>query len=384
MSIAELMSDVPHPGEFIRDEIEARGWAQRDLAYILGVKEQAINPIMSGKRGISPDMAQSLSKAFGLSASYFLNLQKAYELSTAKVADPAIARRAFLQSAYPIREMIKRNWFEETNDVSMLEAQVMRFFNTNSLDQVPCLAHNAKKGGDYSQTSPLQWAWLYRVRQITAEMVLPNYSEAKLRLALSDFERFMVDPEEIRQIPRVLAECGVRFTIVETLPKAEIDGVCFWLNPKSPVIGMTCRHDRIDNFWFVLRHEIEHLLNKDGQTDPLSPEMVDVDLKPETEGLPKEENLANVAASQFCADQRALDSFVIRKYPYMSEKDTLGLARRLQRHPGIVVGQLQFKMAKQYNVNKYGWLTKHKVKIRSFLIGAATVDGWGDPAPVNL
>ena len=82
MSIAELISDVPHPGEFIRDEIEARGWAQRDLAYILGVKEQAINPIMSGKRGISPDMAQSLSKAFGLSASYFLNLQKAYELST--------------------------------------------------------------------------------------------------------------------------------------------------------------------------------------------------------------------------------------------------------------------------------------------------------------
>ena len=82
VSIAELMSDVPHPGEFIRDEIEARGWAERDLAYILGVQEQAINPIMSGKRGISPDMAQSLSKAFGLSAGYFLNLQKAYELST--------------------------------------------------------------------------------------------------------------------------------------------------------------------------------------------------------------------------------------------------------------------------------------------------------------
>lgn len=384
MSIAELMSDVPHPGEFIRDEIEARGWAQRDLAYILGVKEQAINPIMSGKRGISPDMAQSLSKAFGLSASYFLNLQKAYELSTAKAADPAIERRAFLQSTYPIREMMKRNWFEETNDVSMLEAQLMRFFGTNSLEQVPCLAHNAKKGGDYSDTTPLQWAWLFRVRQIAAEMIVPKYSEKKLREAVGDLERFMTDPEEIRHVPRLLAECGVRFTIVETLPKAEIDGVCFWLDTHSPVIGMTCRHDRIDNFWFVLRHEIEHLFNRDGQSDQLSPDMVDVDLKPDTEGLPKEEVLANVAASQFCADQDSLDSFVIRKYPYMSEKDTLGLARRLQRHPGIVVGQLQFKMAEQYGVNKYGWLAKHKVKIRAFLSGAVTIDGWGEPAPVSL
>ena len=142
MSIAELMSDVPHAGEFIKDEMEARGWAQRDLAFILGVKEQAISRIMSGKRGISPDMAQSLSLAFGLSASYFLNLQKAYELSTAKAADPAIERRAFLQSTYPIREMIKRNWLEETSDISMLEAQLMRFFGTNSLEQVPCLGQS--------------------------------------------------------------------------------------------------------------------------------------------------------------------------------------------------------------------------------------------------
>lgn len=384
MSIAALLKEVPHPGEFIRDELDARGWAQRDLAYILGVSEQAINPIMSGKRGISPDMAQSLSKAFGISAEYFLNLQKAYELSMAREADPAIARRAKLQSVFPIREMIKRNWFEETQDISLLEAQVMRFFRTNSLDQVPCLAHSAKKGGDYSETTPLQWAWLFRVKQIADEMIVPAYSEKLLKNALSEFERFLVDPEEIRNVPRVLSEAGIRFVIVETLPKANIDGVCFWLDGKSPVIGMTCRHDRIDNFWFVLRHEIEHLLNKDGQADQLSSEIVDVDIDPEDQNLPPQEQRANRAASQFCADQDALDSFLIRKYPYMAERDTLGLARRLQRHPGIVVGQLQYKMAVQYSVKKYGWLAKHKVKIRQFLTGAATMDGWGDPVPVDL
>lgn len=388
MSIAALLTDVPHPGEFIKDEIEARGWAQRDLAYILGVKEQAINPILSGKRGVSPDMAKALSKAFGVSAEYFFNLQKAYELSTAKAADPAIERRAFLQSVYPIREMIKRNWFEETNDVTMLEAQVMRFFQTNSLDQVPCLAHNAKKSAcdsGYSETTPLQWAWLFRVRQIAADMVAPTYSEAKLKKALEEMPRLMVDPEEVRHIPRILSDCGVRYVVVETLPKANIDGVCFWLDNKSPVIGMTCRHDRIDNFWFVLRHEIEHLLNKDGQEDDLSADIVDVDIDPEQQGLPKEEIRANMAASHFCANQSEVDAFLIRKYPYMSERDTLGFAKRIQRHPGIVVGQLQYKMSTQYGVNKYNWLTKYKVKVRQFLLdGGGAIDGWGIPAPVSL
>ncbi len=377
MSISALLTDVPHPGAFIKDEIEARGWLQRDLAYILGVKEQAINPILSGKRGVSPDMAQALSKAFDISAEYFLNLQKAYELSTAKAADPSIERRAFLQSTYPIREMIKRNWLEETADISLLEAQVMRFFGTNSLDQVPCLDHNSKKS-DYSETTPLQLAWLFRVKQIATELVVPAYSESKLKVAISEMVRLMVDPEEVRHIPRILNECGVRFVIVETLPKANIDGVCFWPNAKSPVVGMTCRHDRIDNFWFVLRHELEHLLNKDGQKEGLSFKMVDMDLDLQHDDLPKEELRANQEAAEFCADQSALQSFIDRKYPYMSERDTLGLARRIQRHPGIVVGQLQRKMG------KYDWMTKHKVKIRQFLLGGVAVDGWGTPAPVNL
>lgn len=377
MNIASRLSEVPHPGEFIKDELDARGWLQRDLAYILGVSEQAINPIMSGKRGISPEMALAMSKAFDISPEYFMNLQKAYELSTARAADPAIERRAFLQAKYPIREMVKRGWFAATEDVSLLEAQFMRFFRTNSLTDVPCLSHNAKKGGDYAETTPLQWAWLFRVRQIASEMVVPAYSEASLRAAIAQMPRLMVDPEEVRHVPRILAECGVRFVIVETLPKANIDGVCFWLE-KSPVVGMTCRFDRIDNFWFVLRHELEHLLNRDGQNDALSPQMVDMDLEAQADDLPKEEVLANKAAAEFCAPQDAIELFFVRKYPYMSEKDTLGLARRLQRHPGIVVGQLQRRLG------KYDWLSKHKAKIRTFLFSAAVVDGWGDPAPVSL
>jgi HTH-type transcriptional regulator/antitoxin HigA len=94
--------------------------------------------------------------------------------------------------------------------------------------------------------------------------------------------------------------------------------------------------------------------------------------------LPPEERRANKAAANFCVPADDLESFYIRKFPFIAERDVLGFAGRIQRHPGIVVGQLQKKM------NRYDWLARHKVKIRHFLIGNSTVDGWGVPAPVNF
>jgi HTH-type transcriptional regulator / antitoxin HigA len=378
MAMASCLTDIPHPGAFIREELEARGWSQRDLAYILGVPEQAVNLIVSGKRGISPEMAKALGQAFGVSAEYFVNLQRAYEMSLAREPDPSIARRAMLQGRYPVREMIRRGWLEDT-DIGLLEAQMMRFFCKNDIGSIPYMNHAAKKA-DYSETTTVQLAWLYRVRQLAAEIITSEYSEKRLRGAIGNMPRYMTDPEEVRHVPRILSECGVRYVIVETLPKVNIDGVCFWLDG-SPVVGMSVRQDRIDNFWFVLRHELEHALNRDGRGG-LYAEKVDVDLDGDRGGtgdnLPPEERRANTAAAEFCVSADELESFYIRKYPFISERDVLGFAGRVQRHPGIVVGQLQRKM------NRYDWLVRHKVKIRQFLIGNSIVDGWGVRAPVTF
>ena len=92
-------SDIPPPGHFIREELEARGWSQRDLAFILGTPEQAVNMIVSGKRGISPEMAKALGDAFGVHPDLFANLQKAYDMARAREPDPGVARRARLQSS---------------------------------------------------------------------------------------------------------------------------------------------------------------------------------------------------------------------------------------------------------------------------------------------
>lgn len=376
MTALSCLIDVPHPGEYVREELEARGWSQRDLAYILGVPEQAINMITSGKRGISPEMAKALGTAFDVSAGYFANLQQAYEMVNARAPDPAVSRRAALQATFPVREMIRRGWLNDS-DIGMLETQIMRFFRKGSLADVPYLAHAAKKA-DYSETNPLQLAWLFRVRQLAGEMIVQPYSEKKLVSLAKDLPRYMLDPEEVRHVPRLLSECGVRFVVVETLPKANIDGVCFWIDDSSPVVGMTTRHDRIDNFWFVLRHEIEHVLNGDGRGE-LNAATVDVDLETASETeLPAEEVRANRAAQAACVPIDELESFYVRKFPYIAEKDVIAFSRRIQRHPGVVVGQLQRKM------DRYNWLARHKVKVRQHLAGAALIDGWGDIAPAEL
>ena len=67
--MAQTATDwVMHPGFYLKEEMHARGWLQRDLAFILGVHEQAVKVILSAKRGISADIARALGEAFDVPA----------------------------------------------------------------------------------------------------------------------------------------------------------------------------------------------------------------------------------------------------------------------------------------------------------------------------
>ena len=77
------VSWIKHPGHYLKEEMEERGWSQRDLAFILGCPEQAVNLILSGKSGISPEMAKALGEAFDINPDTFANLQKAYDMAHA-------------------------------------------------------------------------------------------------------------------------------------------------------------------------------------------------------------------------------------------------------------------------------------------------------------
>ncbi len=66
------------PGEFIRDELEARNWTQEDLAEVMGRDLRLVNEVITGKRGITPETAKGLGEVLETSAQYWMNLQSAF------------------------------------------------------------------------------------------------------------------------------------------------------------------------------------------------------------------------------------------------------------------------------------------------------------------
>jgi HTH-type transcriptional regulator / antitoxin HigA len=372
---------VDHPGEVIKQELEARDWSQRDLAFILGMTEQQINPVLNGKRAITPDMARLLGDAFDVPAEFFANLQKQFDLSRAKEPDPAIKLRARLQAAYPIREMIRRGWLEES-DPSLLELQFIRFFEALSIAEVPkfgdaeAAPFAAKRTHHYDDDPAPDIAWLYRVRQVAREAKVQPFNRDKLLAILSRLRQLVTDPDGISEVPGILAEAGVRLVIVEWLPGMKVDGVCTWLDDDSPVIGLSTLHDRLDNFWFTLRHEIEHIVRGHGKKRAILDNLEDIESN-NVRNIQEEEEEANEAAATFCIPSARMDSFFARKEPFISERDVIGFAAIMEVHPAVVIGQIQHRRKLNKHKTPFAFLRKYQVPIRRTITLTAPTDGWG-------
>ena len=370
------------PSQLIESRLKARGWSQRVLARILQIPESTFSGIMTGKTPISTDLALNLHAVLGISADELLRLQTEYELARAQLEfrlHPDLSTRTVIFGELPLSEMISRGWLKDVTDVrdGKVEAALCEFFGVESVNDIEILPHAARKTNVLGEATPAQLAWLYRVRQIAEDMLVNKYSRSTVASALNKLKTLLISPDAARKVPRIMTECGIRYVICESLPHSKIDGVCFWLNDDAPVIGMSLRYDRIDNFWFVLRHEIEHVMQGHGHAAA----MLDTELEKERAGIgssiPEEERVANEAAANFCVPRLALEDFIARKSPGFTERDIRGFAARLNIHPGIVAGQLQ------HETNRFDLFRNHLVKIRSIVSPGATVDGWGDVAPVG-
>jgi HTH-type transcriptional regulator / antitoxin HigA len=372
------VQDLPiPPGEFIQELLQKHGWTQRVIISVLGMDPAVLSKVISGKRQIDARMALGLADVFGVPAEQFLAVQRAYDLAVARQEsppDPTRAKRAMLFGNLPIPEMIKRGWLdvESVRDVQKVEAALSKFFGVQSAKEIESLPFAAKRSDTDMPISPSQRAWVNRVRQIAREMVVPRYSSRSLLAAIEAMKPLRADPSAVRKVPRILAEAGIRFVVVESLKGAKIDGACFWLDDGSPVVGVSIRFDRIDNFWFVLMHELEHVLREHGRKSLI----LDSDLEQEQEAISDEECVANAAAAEFCVSQEELAQFIARKAPLFPERDLIGFSRTLRVHPGLVVGQLQRK------TGRYHLLRQHLAKVRTIVCPSAMVDGWGDVAPI--
>lgn len=370
------------PGQLIQALLDQHGWTQRVLAIILEMSDSNVNKLVSSARPVDASTALALEDVFGVPADQFLELQKSYDLAKARIEaipDKERAKRATLFGGLPVAEMIKRGWIEADNirDTSSVQYGLMQFFNVSKIDDIEIMPHAAKKTEVSEEASPAQLAWLYRVRSIASEMIVGRFTNESANKAIAKLKTLLLSAEEVRRAPRILAECGIRLVICEALPSAKIDGACFWLNKRSPVIGLTLRHNRIDNFWFVLRHELEHVRQRHGLETVMLDAELEGDKAGQSDSINEEERVANAAAADFCVPQEMLSAFIRKKAPLFSERDLKGFARTIKVHPGLIAGQLQHK------TGDFRRFRGHLIPIRDIVIPNAVVDGWGDIYPIE-
>lgn len=363
---ARIPAEVFAPGEFLREELEARGWSQTELAEILGRPPRLINEIIAGKRAITPETAKGLAAAFGTSAEFWMNLETSYQLSKAQIAEKEVSRRANLYGMFPVKELLKRGWIEASENIEVLEQRFIDFFDMKSMNDKPTFAHAAKTTV-YEGPTIAKLAWLNRAKQVAKAGQSAKFSAQALRDAIPQLRSCMEYTDEIRNVSAILSKAGVRLVIVEHLPGSKMDGACFWING-FPVIALSLRFDRVDNFWFNLFHEIDHVLHGEGKNDPIY-EIIDQD----AQGLPANEVRANDAAADYCIPKSELDDFIARHNPLFTKQVIVGFARRLNIHPGVVAGQLQGRKLIPFSFHR-----EMLEKIRSIVTSSVLTDGFGN------
>lgn len=363
-------AEVFPPGEFLREELEARNWTQLDLAEVIGKSPRLVNEVILAKRAITAETASALSKALGTSAELWMNLESVWQLSKLSAQKEDIAKRAKLYGKFPVKEILKRGWIADTENLELLEARFLNFYELPSLDQDPHRVCAFRRKNVNDTPTSLQLAWLYRARQIAKKAVVSKFSPEKLRRCFTEIKPLLSAPEEIRRIQGILSETGIRFVIIEAFQGSKVDGVCFWLDENCPVIAISIRFDRIDWFWFTLIHELRHIANGDGKDAAV----IDLDLvgdDSDREDINEVEQRADKEACEFLIQMDELSNFITRVRPLYAEVKVVGFADRMNVHPGIVVGRLQ-----KLKEIPYANLRKHLVKIRYILAQSALMDGW--------
>ena len=355
------------PGRILRRELEERGWTQQDLAGIVDRPPQVINQIVQGKKQITPDTAIELAQALGTSAELWTNLEAAYRLQLAAQREPgdAIARRSKVYALAPVRELTKRGWVEDPADQDVLESNLLEFLDLRSFDEPLPQAANFRCSPAHTPDQRGLYAWTRRVQILAAQQTTGAYDRSELEAGIPGILKLAQRPEQVSEVPRALLALGVRCVIVPRLERTYADGAALRAG-EQPVVALTLRLDRLDNFWFTLMHELAHLvLGHEGS-------FIDETGDPAPAAKPIERQ-ADRWASNRLMPARPYRAFLAERRSRFPLDAVTAFAESIGRHPGIVVGRLHHDGKLNYK-----YLRKALVKVSPFL------EGWVDrPAPLG-
>jgi len=318
----------PDPIDAILFRMEQQNLSQRDLVPFIGSRSK-VSEVLSRKRPLTLSMIRALHNGLGIPAESLIQNQDVVESS-----DFTIEWKKF-----PIKEMVSRGWLKPFSRVAKDNVEaVKKFFD--ELKPIPLVqvlyrtsnhTRSARKMDQYALA-----AWTARVINVaSANPPKVPYEKEKID---DDFMKALVRLSVFEDGPllacRYLKEQGASVVIEKHLPGTYLDGSAVMIKQDHPIIALTLRYDRIDNFWFSLMHELAHLrLHLGSEIDQFYDDF-DVDYQGDLR-----EDAADALASEIL-----IPKDVWKKSPASKLKmpdAVVSLAKTLGIHPAIVAGRVR-------------------------------------------
>lgn len=334
------------PVEAIKFRMDQSGLVNRDLVPFIGSASK-VSEVLNRKRDLSLQMIRALHKGLGIPYDSLMGEK-----------DPELKEEVSLNwLSFPLKEMVERNLFPAAIS-NLAEAKenaeecIRSFFGTaiTSTDSNLCFLRSGasvRSGREMNQYALEVWRKEVLdqagCQKVDCKFELENLDD-KFFEELCRLSIFHNGPQLAKEF---LAKVGIRMVYVTHYKKTYLDGAALKLPNGHPVVAITARYDRLDNFWFVLLHELAHvklhLYRQEAET-------IFDDLDCEGSTLIEEE------ADDLAISKLVPDDLEEELQGAESASDLKELARQFQRSPAILAG---FKRRMEKNYRIYNALVGH-------------------------
>jgi HTH-type transcriptional regulator / antitoxin HigA len=329
---------IPDPVEAVLFRMHEQDLRQVDLIPYFGSRSR-VSEFLSRQRPLTIQMVRDLSRGLGIPAEVLV--QQSVSKPAAKTNDE---ESKLDWSKFPVREMISRGWInleKKRPDATECAVAVRSFIESALGSSKPgVLARRTIKGDAFSwEAACALTAWQARVLERAAQ---ERCGAQKFKIEILNelfFSRLIglsKYPDGPKQALDFLCDAGIPVVVEKHLVGTKLDGAAMLSSQGTPVIGLTLRFDRVDNFWFTLVHELVHVwkhLSNPG--DVFLDRLVD---KESTERVEKE---ANRIARDLLISRAIWKSASVRQMP--TKAGISELADELGIHPAIIAGRIRFE-----------------------------------------
>ena len=319
----------------IEFRLEQAGLTSRDLIPFIGSRAR-VSEVLSGKRPLTLPMARALHEHLGIPAAVLL------QRSGPTLTEPA---QGLEWNRFPIAAMVGLGWIPKSRNLkSRAQVAITDLIRQAGGPEVAAatLYRRSQHSRANAKTDPYALrAWCWKVLA-DANDIRPRvaYQPGTVTLEfLRQLARLSWSAEGPRLAKEYLAKYGIPLVAVPHLPRTYLDGAALKRADGTPVIGLTLRYDRVDNFWFCLLHELAHVgrhMDADGEAAFVD----DLTLR-DVEGA--REDPTEVQADEWAEEAlipRAIwEASAVRGHP--TPMAVIGLASALQIHPAIVARRVR-------------------------------------------